>query len=234
MRLISIFFLTFALCTTAMAQINVTGRVTDVDGATLPGVSVSIKGTTLGAITDVDGAYSMQVPNSNTTLIFSYIGFITQEVVVGNNTIINMTLKEDTKMLDEVVVVGYGTLQRKQVTSAITSIQADDLPVGVGGATILNNLQGKIGGLIIFESGNPNSEPVIQLRGMASVNAAQAPLVVIDGMPGGDIRSVVPEEIHSIDVLKDASSGAIYGTRGSGGVIMITTKKAKTGRTRLS
>ncbi|MDE6609465.1 MAG: SusC/RagA family TonB-linked outer membrane protein, partial [Muribaculaceae bacterium] len=136
-------------------------------------------------------------------------------------------LLEDSKVLDDVVVIGYGSMQKKQVTSSITSIKGDDLVAGVGGSTIATALQGKISGLTINGSSSPNAVNTIQLRGTASVKAGKEPLVVIDGVPGGDIRSVAQEDIESIDVLKDASAGAIYGTRAASGVILITTKQAK-------
>jgi TonB-linked SusC/RagA family outer membrane protein len=167
-------------------------------------------------------------------LVFSFVGFVEQEITVGNQTVINVTLVEDVQQIGEVVVVGYGTLEKKQLTSAITSITAKELPQGVGGSTIANALKGKVSNLIIQDDASPNSELTLQLRGMASVNTSRAPLVVIDGMPGGDIRSVVQEDIQSIDILKDAGASAIYGTRATGGVILITTKQAQEGKLRLS
>jgi len=129
-------------------------------------------------------------------------------------------------------VIGYGQTERKRVTSAITTIKGDDLVQGIGGATVATAMQGKIPGLTINTSNNPNtSSPGFQLRGVASVNSSKGPLVVIDGIPGGDIRSINQEDIESIDVLKDASAGAIYGTRAAGGVVLITTKSGKAGRT---
>jgi TonB-linked SusC/RagA family outer membrane protein len=132
------------------------------------------------------------------------------------------------------VVVGYGTLEKKQVTNSVTTIAARELPQGLGGATIANSLSGKVSSLVMHETPSPNSELTLQLRGMASINASSGPLVVIDGMPGGDIRSVVQEDIQSIDILKDAAAGAIYGTRATGGVILITTKQAQEGKMKLT
>ncbi|KAA6330470.1 TonB-dependent receptor SusC, partial [termite gut metagenome] len=155
-----------------------------------------------------------------------------KEITAAAN--LSIVLEEDINILESVVVIGYGTLDKRQLTSSITSISARELPQGVGGATIGNAMKGKVNSLIIQETPSPNSETTLQLRGMASVNTSRAPLVVIDGMPGGDIRSVVQEDIQSIDILKDASAGAIYGTRATGGVILITTKQAQEGKMRLS
>ena len=188
------------------------------------GANVVVKGTTNGNISDVDGKVILQNVPSNATLVVSYIGYITQEVKVGSLATINVKLVEDSQALEEVVVIGYGSLDKKQVTSAITSIKADDLMVGVSGADITSSLQGKIGGLVMNNLGSANSETTIQLRGMTSINSGRAPLIVIDGFPGGDIRSLTQEDIKSIDVLKDGSAAAIYGTRAASGVILITTK----------
>ena len=218
----------------AQQSVNVRGTVTDKDGEVLPGTSITVKGTAAGTASDEDGNYSINVPNGNSVLVFSYIGYTTQEISVGSQTIINATLDEDALLLEGVVVIGYGTLEKKQVTNSITTISARELPQGLGGATIANSLSGKVSGLIMNETPSPNSGLTLQLRGMASVNAASGPLVVIDGMPGGDIRSVVQEDIQSIDILKDASGGAIYGSRATGGVILITTKQAQEGKLKLT
>ena len=224
------------LCTTAAfgQSGTVTGKVVENSGEPLVGVNVTVKGTSIGAMTDVDGSYTVRQVPAQAVLVFSYIGYVRQEITVGNRSVINVELREDMQLLEEVVVVGYGTMQRRQVTSSITSLSAGDLPQGVGGGTIATALQGKVAGLIMSGTESPNTSNTYQLRGMASINTSRAPLIVIDGMPGGDIRSVTPEEIQSIDVLKDASAGAIYGTRSTGGVILITTKKAQPGKVRVS
>ncbi|MDR3129134.1 MAG: SusC/RagA family TonB-linked outer membrane protein [Tannerellaceae bacterium] len=211
---------------------TVAGTVLDQSGLPIIGANILIIGTTTGTITDFDGRFELSVLRGE-RLQVSYIGFLTQEVDV-NASALNIVLLEDSKLLTEVVVVGYGTMQKKQVTSSISSLSAQDLTIGVGGASIVNALQGKVSGLVMSGSGSPNSTNTLQLRGMASVNTSRSPLVVIDGMPGGDIRSVVQEDIESINVLKDASAGAIYGTRATGGVILITTKKAKEGDMQVS
>ena len=155
---------------------------------------------------------------------------IKEEVSIGARTHIDITMREDAKLLDEIVVVGYGTVEKKYLTSSVTSMKAKDIVLGVGGATIGNSMKGKVSGLTMSGTDSPNTENKFQLRGMASVNSERGPLVVIDGILGADIRSVIPEDIQSMDFLKDAAAGAIYGTRASGGVILITTKKAKEGK----
>ncbi|MDR2423658.1 MAG: SusC/RagA family TonB-linked outer membrane protein [Prevotellaceae bacterium] len=224
-----------ALAFGAFAQgVTVNGTVTETSGDPLANVSITVKGSTVGVVSNEAGQYSIRVPDGNAILVFSFVGFTSQEISVGNKTTIDVVMSEDVQQISEVVVVGYGTLERKHLTNSITSISSKDLPVGVAGATITNALKGKVSNLIIQETPSPNSETTLQLRGMASVNTKHDPLVVIDGMPGGDIRSVVQEDIQSIDILKDASAGAIYGTRAAGGVILITTKQAKEGKMRLS
>ncbi|MDH6535037.1 SusC/RagA family TonB-linked outer membrane protein [Parabacteroides sp. 52] len=215
--------------------ITVSGVVTDSHGEPIIGANVFEKGTTRGAISGVDGDFKFSA-NPNGTLVISYVGFITQEIPIRNNTKINVSLQEDAYLLDELVVVGYGTMQKKQVTSAITSIKGDDMLKGVGGSTVASALVGKITGLVLHESSSANSGAELQLRGMGSINAGKSPLVVVDGMPGADLRSVLPEDIATIDVLKDASAGAIYGTRATNGVILITTKSAQNtnGKAKLS
>ena len=202
---------------------TVTITVTDESGP-LIGANVTVKGTTKGNVTDANGYVILQNVPDDAVLSVSYIGYVSKEIPLGNQSSLRVRLAEDTKTLDEVVVIGYGTMEKKQVTSAVTSLSADDLMVGVSGSDISSALQGKIGGLIMTNLGSANSSTTFQLRGMTSINAGRAPLVVIDGFPGGDIRSLTQDDIKSIDVLKDASAGAIYGTRAASGVILITTK----------
>ena len=202
---------------------TVTVKVSDSMGE-LIGANVLVKGTTIGNVTDMSGVVVLQDVPVGAILEVSYIGYLTKEVPVGSGSLINVTLEEDSQKLDEVVVVGYGTMEKKQVTSAVTSIKADDLMVGVSGSDISTALQGKIGGLVMNNLGSANATTTFQLRGMTSINSGKSPLIVIDGFPGGDIRSLTQEDIKSIDVLKDGSAGAIYGTRAASGVILITTK----------
>lgn len=202
---------------------TIKGVVVDQSGLPVIGANVIEKGTTNGIITDLDGNFQLSV-STGAVLQISYIGYQTKEITVGSQTMIHVTLEDDSQALDEVVVVGYGSLDKKQVTSAITSIKADDMMVGVSGSDVTTALQGKIGGLVMNNLGGANSSTTIQLRGMTSINSGRSPLIVIDGFPGGDIRSLTQEDIKSIDVLKDGSAGAIYGTRAASGVILITTK----------
>ena len=202
---------------------TVTVKVSDSMGE-LIGANVLVKGTTIGNVTDMNGSVTLQDVPANAVLEISYIGYTTKEVPVGSQSVINVTLSEDSQALEEVVVVGYGTMEKKQVTSSVTSLSAGDMMKGVGGADITSSLQGKISGLILQNNGSANGTTTIQLRGLTSINSGKAPLIVVDGFPGGDIRALNQDDIKSIDVLKDASAGAIYGTRAASGVILITTK----------
>lgn len=218
----------------AFAQLTVTGHVKSTSGDPLIGVNVVEKGTTNGTVTDMDGNFSLRVEKGK-TLVFSYIGFLSQENVVRGNRM-NITLKEDTETLDEVVVIGYGSMQRKDVTSSITTVKAEDMNVGVI-TTPAQMLQGKVPGLTIANTSDPNGSASISLRGASSLRTGEAmePYYVVDGVPGVSISLVAPEDIESIDVLRDASATAIYGSKAANGVIIITTKKGKKdGRTSVS
>lgn len=220
--------------TYAFAQSAVTGTVTDKSGMPLIGVSVVEKGTTNGNVTDIDGKYSVKVEKGK-TLVFSYIGYQTQEVKV-ESSVINVTMNEDSPLLDEVVVIGYGSMERKDVTSSITTVKAEDLNVGVY-TTPAQLLQGKVPGLTIANTSDPNGSASISLRGASTLRTGEAmePYYVIDGVPGVSLSLVAPEDIESIDVLRDASATAIYGSKAANGVIIVTTKKGnKDGRTNVS
>ena len=222
------------VCTYAFAQNTVTGTVKDQSGLPLVGVNVVEKGTTNGNITDVNGKYSVNVERGK-TLVFSYIGFITQEIRVNSNTI-NVTLAEDAQSLDEVVVIGYGNMQRKDVTSSITTVKAEDLNVGVV-TSPAQLLQGKVPGLTVANTSDPNGAASISLRGASSLRTGEAmePYYVIDGVPGASLTLVAPDDIESIDVLRDASATAIYGSKAANGVIIVTTKKgSKNGHTNIN
>lgn len=212
---------------------TVTGKILDQNGDPLIGVNVVIKGTTTGTVTDLDGNFSIKVGDKD-VLKISYIGFVAMEETPNGRTQLDIVMREDTQSLKEVVVVGYGTMEKRSVTSSITSVKGDQMMQGLGGATVATALQGKVAGLTISGTPSPNAGNGFQLRGVASVNASQGPLVVIDGIPGGDIRAINQEDIQSIDVLKDASAGAIYGTRAAGGVILVTTKQAKAGKLKVN
>jgi len=205
---------------------TITGTVTGGDdGLGIPRVNVTVKGTTRGTSSDFDGNYSIDA-SSDETLVFSFIGYVTQEIVVGNQSTINVILQPDYAQLDEVVVVGYGSQEKKEITSAVASLKPEDFNKGnVSDPTQL--LAGKVAGLSITRpGGNPNSGFQIRLRGVSTFGANTSPLIVLDGVPGADLANVDPNDIASIDVLKDASAAAIYGARASSGVILITTTKA--------
>lgn len=216
------------------AAAQVTGTITDTEGEPMIGASIIVAGTQSGVAADIDGNFTIDAKPGQTLNINS-VGYTPVSVKVEQGkTHYDIVMQMSDNVLNDVVVVGYGTMQKKRVTSSITSINGDDLMSGLGGATIATALQGKISGLTTTGSASPNASNGYQLRGVASVNAGQGPLVVIDGVPGGDLRAINQEDIESIDVLKDASAGAIYGTRAAAGVILVTTKKAKEGRTQIN
>ena len=217
--------LSFSL--TALAQQKVTGKVKDSSGEPVIGASVVVKGNnTMGTITDFDGNFMLDVP-AKSVLVISYIGYVTQEVPTAGKNSLEIVLKEDTKTLDEVVVIGYGTQRKGDVTSSVASVKADNFVKGAV-KDVGQLIQGRVAGLAIT---NPNGDPTgstqIRLRGTNTIGGANtAPLVLIDGIPG-ELGTVAPEDVESVDVLKDGSAAAIYGTRGTNGVILITTKQAK-------
>lgn len=212
-------------------QKTITGIVTDVDGLPLPGVTVIIKGTMEGTTTDMDGKYSISNVPENSTLQFSFIGMLSKEVLVGTQTTINITMIFDTIGIEEVVAIGYGIQRREDLTSSVTNIKPEDFNKGAI-KSVGQLIQGKASGLsIVNSSGDPNGNLEIQIRGVLTLAGSTTPLVVIDGIPSSNANTALkllsPEDVESIDVLKDGSAAAIYGTRGSNGVIIITTKKAK-------
>ncbi len=223
----------FALMTApavSAASLTVTGTVSDKTGEPLIGVSVTVKGQTMGVSTDIDGNYKLNNVADDATLVFTYVGFKTAEKQVNGRNVLNVTMDEDNALLDEVVVVGYGSLSRKELSSSIVQINSEDFNKGA-----MNNamemLSGKVAGLNVSTkaAANPNSSSDLQIRGATSISASNSPLIVIDGVAGGDIRTIAPQDIESMSVLKDAASAAIYGTRGANGVILITTKKGNGG-----
>ncbi|MBN2812531.1 MAG: SusC/RagA family TonB-linked outer membrane protein, partial [Bacteroidales bacterium] len=216
---------------TAMQPITVTGKVVDQEGIALPGVYVVLQGTNTGVVTDANGNYSIQVPSADASLEFSYIGFLKETVAVAGQSVVDVTLMADVTALEEVVVIGYGTQRKEAVTGSVASVDADiiqDIPA----ANITQSLQGRISGVEMSQvSTKPGSAMQVRIRGIRSVNATNDPLVVLDGIPfGGNIGDINPNDIKSIDILKDASATAIYGSRGANGVILVTTNKGTKGQ----
>ena len=218
--------------TTVFAQEKtVTGVVTDSFNEPLIGASIVVQGTTNGVITDLDGKYSIKV-TPGATLQFSYVGMEKQSIKVGNQSIINVQLKDDSQMLAETVVIGYGSAKKRDLTGSITNIKGDEIankPV----ANPLSALQGKVAGVQVINSGRAGEDPEIRVRGTNSINGYK-PLYVVDGLFNDNINFLNPQDIESMEILKDPSSLAIFGVRGANGVIIITTKKAKVGQTRVN
>ncbi len=211
---------------------SISGIVKDSNGEPLPGVSVRIKGSSIGTITELNGGYKIQA-KLGATLEFSYIGFITQNVRVDKNLIINVTLQEDSKTLDDVVVVGYGSMKRAEVATAITTVKPEEFNIaGADNRDVRTLLEGRVAGLAVTRTGgsSPTDGVAIQLRGVVSINGSKSPLVIIDGIPGGNLNLLRADDIESIEVLKDGSAAAIYGSSANAGVIIITTKKGKAGK----
>ena len=218
----------------ALQGITITGTVTDVDGIPLPGASIAIKGTTQGTIADANGVFTLQVPNENVTLTFVYTGFTSQEVIVGNRRTINITLIEDTQMLEEVVVVGYGTQKKVNMTGAVSTVnvaQLEDRPL----TNLASALAGVSPGLVVTQTAGARpgyEDATIRIRGQGTLNNSN-PLIVIDGVISS-LSNINPQDVEAISILKDASSAAIYGSRAANGVILITTRQGKSGTAKLT
>ncbi|WP_164891077.1 SusC/RagA family TonB-linked outer membrane protein [Botryobacter ruber] len=222
----------YAVSKPGKREAEVTGTVKDSKGEALIGVTVRIKGTNTGTVTDVNGNFRLSLPNANEILVFSYLGYATQEVATQGRTNISVTLAESNSALEEVVVVGYGTTRKRDLTGAVSSVKAEAIALSPVSSP-MEALQGRVSGLDIQrESGRAGSSPSVLLRGNRSLTASQSPLYIVDGIPSS-IDNLNPNDIESIDVLKDASSTAIYGSAGANGVIMITTKKAKAGKVQI-
>jgi TonB-linked SusC/RagA family outer membrane protein len=219
-----------------MAQSGtISGVVKDEAGAPLPGVNVLVKGTTLGTSTDADGKYSIVIQNENSTIVFSFIGYLSEEETINGRSVIDITMTPDIETLSEIVIVGYGQQNKKDVTGSVAQIKSEeiaDLPV----AQFTQKLQGRIAGVQINQvTGIPGQGMTIRVRGSASVNAGNNPLFVIDGFPiTGSINDLNPDEIENISVLKDASASSLYGSRAASGVVLITTKRAAKGETKIN
>jgi TonB-dependent starch-binding outer membrane protein SusC len=222
-----------ALTTAGYAQRTVSGVITDAEtNEPLIGATVLAKGTQAGTVTDISGNYSLRMPEGSNTIVVSYTGYTTQEIeVIGD--VLNVALGSGS-ILDEVVVVGYGSLKSKEVTSSVVSVKSEDFNVG-NITSPAQLLQGKVAGLtIVRDGGDPNGRVGIRLRGLSTIGAQTEPLVIVDGVPGGSLSNIDPADIETIDVLKDGSAAAIYGTRGSSGVIIINTRKGKKGEAKVN
>lgn len=215
------------------AEKSVSGKVTDTSGETLPGVSVIVKGTNIGAMTNIDGVFTIPNVPGNAVLQFSFIGMKTQEIVVGDQSTINVTLEEEIVELNEVVAIGYGVARKRDLTGAIVSISGDDIKTSPDYNPV-KALQGKVPGLVLINNGAAGASPIVRIRGVATVNASTNPLYVVDGMFVNNIDFVNPNDISSMEVLKDPSSLAIFGVQGANGVIIITTKRAEKGKLSVS
>ncbi|MGA0560182.1 SusC/RagA family TonB-linked outer membrane protein [Larkinella sp. VNQ87] len=202
---------------------DIRGKVSDANGEALPGVSVVIKGSTRGTTTNGQGEYSLNVP-ANATLVFSFVGYTTQEIPVNGRTSLNVSLVQDERALEEVIVVGYGTQKRASVTGAVSSVTPKEL-TALPVISAESAMQGRVPGVRVVNNGAPGQSPIVRIRGVGSINYASGPLYVIDGVPSGDLNNLDPKDIESLEVLKDASAAAIYGSRASNGVVIISTKK---------
>jgi TonB-dependent SusC/RagA subfamily outer membrane receptor len=211
---------------------EVKGTVMDANtGEPLPGVNIVEKGTQRGTATDQNGNYSLTVSGPDAVLVFSSIGYLSEEIDVAGQTTINLTLVESIEALDEIVVIGYGSVKKRELTGSVASLKEDDFNQGVFSDPV-QLIQGKVAGLSIVRpnGGDPNSGFEVLLRGSSSVKGSLQPLIVVDGIPGGSLEALAPQDIESIDILKDGSAAAIYGTRGTNGVLLVTTKKGQRGK----
>lgn len=215
-------------------NISVNGIVSDTEGEPLIGVTVQVQGTSIGTVTDLDGRFALQNVARNAILEISYVGMKTEVIPVDSRTRIDVVLTDDTEVLDELVVVGYGEQRRREITGSVTNVSSENFNRGVT-RDAADLLQGKVAGLqITTPSGDVTDASRIRLRGVSTLQNDQGPFIVIDGVPGGDLQTVAPQDIESISVLKDASSAAIYGSRSAGGVILITTKRGSAVKPRVS
>ncbi|MGW8317117.1 MAG: SusC/RagA family TonB-linked outer membrane protein [Bacteroidales bacterium] len=217
-----------------MAQRTVSGTITDAtDGTGIVGANVVVQGTTTGAITDLEGNYTITVPGNDAVLLFSYVGYLDQEIQVGDRTRIDVVMREDIQALDEVVVIGYGTVKKEDLTGSVAVVTAEDL-TRTPKASLVQAIQGRASGVLVTQSGSPGSGPTIRIRGIGSINQNPDPLYVVDGVITGGLGGLNPQDIESFQVLKDASAAAIYGADGANGVVIVTTKRGKAGAPRVS
>lgn len=229
----SIFLLLFC-CLQLLGQRTLSGKVTDVEGQPLIGVTVLVPRTSTGTVTDINGSFSLEVPAQTKILQFSYTGYAAQDVEIGATTNFSIIMEESTTTLDEVVIVGYGTQKKKDLTGSVVSVQSEDFVKGVN-TSALQLLDGKAAGVQINQANAaPGGAVQVKIRGVNSINSSNEVLIVIDGLPGGNVTALSPDDIESMEVLKDASASAIYGSRAANGVILITTKKGRQGQMEVS
>lgn len=219
------------ICLFAFAQgKQVSGIVKDTSGEPVIGANVIVKGTTNGTITGIDGDFTLSNMKKSDVIVFTFIGYKAEEVKYNGQSSVNVTLQDDTELLDEVVVIGYGTVNKRDLTGSVASVKAEDI-AAVPVSSAVEALTGKLAGVnITTTEGSPDAEMKIRVRGGGSLSQDNSPLYIVDGFPVSSISDIAPSEIQSIDVLKDASSTAIYGARGANGVIIITTKSGKEGK----
>lgn len=212
--------------------VKITGQVLDSQGEAIIGATVMEKGTTNGIVTDLAGNFSLSVSPAH-TLQISYVGFRTQELSIGAKRSFKIVLKEDTELLDEVVVVGYGSVKKSDLTGAVASVSAKDL-IRSGRTDAVGAMQGALPGVQIQRSNSkPGGEYKILIRGLNTISGNTSPLIVVDGVPGASLSNLNPDDIEKIDILKDASSTAIYGSRATNGVVIVTTKRGKAGKVKI-
>lgn len=226
-RLLLTMFLSVAVSTLLYAQEKtITGKVTDLEtGEDLPGVNILVKGTTQGTVTDIEGNYRLSVPSDAETLIFSSIGYTSEEIAIGNQNTINLAMAADVQALSEIVVTGYSTEERKDVTGAVTTVEAEQLQA-VPSGNVEQQLQGRVSGVTVITNGQPGTSSIVRVRGFGSFGGNE-PLYIVDGVPVDNTQFLQPDDIESTTVLKDAAAASIYGARAAGGVIVYTTKKGK-------
>ncbi len=221
------------LCMMSYAQDKIQGTVKDTNGEPMIGVSVLVKGTKTGVITDFDGNFSLPSVDKSSVLVFTYVGYVTKEVKVNGQKHLDVIMNEDTKVLDEVVVIGYGTVNKRDLTGSVASVKGEDL-AAVPVTSVSEALTGKLAGVSVTTTdGSPDGDVNIRIRGGGSLSQDNSPLYIVDGFPVSSIGDISPSEIESVDVLKDASSTAIYGARGANGVVIITTKSGTEGKTKV-
>lgn len=219
----------------AQSDIRVSGTVYDAKGVEVPGANVAVAGTSLGAITDLEGKFSLSVPGTKSVLRISFIGYKTAEVTVGNQTEFKITLEDDSKTLDQLVVVGYGTQKKKDVTGAVSSISSESLNLGGATSNVAQAFQGRAAGVQVSQSNSaPGGTTVVRIRGGNSISSTNEPLYIVDGFPSETGKEINPNDIEDIQILKDASATAIYGARGANGVVIITTKRGKAGKAQVT